>query len=94
MYDIKLKDLSWVVRWSIVHKYQTLIFNNIEVNCIGEIVPQTIFLRGGVRLTHLGGGAYFKGRSLNLRRESIDVRGRQFILMPVHMLCMESCVCF
>ena len=34
--------LSWVVRWSIVHKCQTLIkciFNNIEVNCIGEIVP-------------------------------------------------------
>ena len=64
-----------MVRWSIVHECQTLIkciFNNIEVNCIGEIVPQTIFLRGGVRLTHLGGGAYFKGRSLNLRRESIE----------------------
>ena len=66
------------------NKCQTLIkcfFNNIEVNCIGEI-PR----RGQVDPS--GGGAYFKGRSLNLRRESIDVRGRQFILMPVHMLCM------
>ena len=80
-----------MVRWSIVHKCQTLIkciFNNIEVKCIGENVPLTIFLRGGVRLTHLGGGAYFKGRSLNLRRESIEFLGRRFILMPMHIVCM------
>ena len=45
-----------MVRWSIVHKFQTLIksiFNNIEVNCICEIVPQTIFHRGGAKLAHL-----------------------------------------
>ena len=45
-----------MVRWSIVHKCQILIkhiFNNIEVNCIWEIVPQTIFHRGGAKLTHL-----------------------------------------
>ena len=56
MYDIKFKDLSWMVRWYIVHKCQTLtkgIFNNIEVNCICEIVPQTIFHRGGAKWTHL-----------------------------------------
>ena len=36
-------------------------------------------------MTHLEGGAYFKGRNLNLRRENIDFRGRRFIMMPVHM---------
>ena len=42
-----------MVRWSIVHECQTLIkgiFNNIEVNCICEIVPLTIFHRGGAKL--------------------------------------------
>ena len=69
-----------MVRWSIVHKCQTLtkgIFNNINVNCISEIVPQTIVERGGAKWTHLadwGGGTYFKRRSLNLRRDSVDVR--------------------
>ena len=53
---IKLKDSIWVVRWSIVHKCQTLIkgiFNNLGVNCICGIVPQAIFHRGGAKLTHL-----------------------------------------
>ena len=47
------------------------IFNNMEVNCICEIVPQTIFHRGGAKLTHLAlvVGNHFKCRILNLRRE-------------------------
>ena len=80
-----------MVRWSIVHKCQTLIkciFNNIEVNCIGEIVPLTIFLRGGVRLTHLVGGAYFKGRESEFKEREYRFLDRRFILMPMHILCM------
>ena len=71
-----------MVRWSIVHKCQTLIkgiLNNIEVNCICEIVPQTIFRRGGAKLNHLADwwvGNHFKRRILNLTRDSMKDRGQ------------------
>ena len=50
MQDIKLKDLSWVVRWSIVQKCQTLmkcIFNNIEETALVKLSLKPSFSEEG-----------------------------------------------